>query len=76
MKTEAYTLPAYWASYLINGDASGLTDAELQEIDEWLADHPNLWGPIDCSNEQEFSHSNDANNLGGAACDFTFRATA
>ena len=25
-----YTLPAYWACYLINGDASGLEDDEIE----------------------------------------------
>ena len=28
MKTETYSLPAYWASYLINGDSSGLEQYE------------------------------------------------
>lgn len=27
-------LPAYWCTYLINADASGLDDAELQEANE------------------------------------------
>ena len=27
---------AYWASYLINGDASGLSDSELATCDAWL----------------------------------------
>ena len=27
---------AYWASYLINGDASGLEDYEQAECDAWL----------------------------------------
>lgn len=28
---------AYWASYLINGDASGLDDREIAACDAWLA---------------------------------------
>ncbi len=27
--------PAHWASYLINGDASGLEDSEQAECDAW-----------------------------------------
>lgn len=35
IKTEEFLLPAHWACYLINGDASGMTDAEQAEVDEW-----------------------------------------
>ena len=33
MQIETFTLPAQWASFLINGDVSGLTDDEVAEID-------------------------------------------
>jgi hypothetical protein len=33
VETETITLPAYWAAYLINGDASYLTDREERLID-------------------------------------------
>ena len=39
MKIETYTLPAYWASYLINGDASGYSDEEIAV--EMLFQHHN-----------------------------------
>ena len=29
--------PAYWASYFVNDDASGLTDSEQAQADAWLA---------------------------------------
>lgn len=29
--------PAFWASYLVNGDASGLTADEKARADAWLA---------------------------------------
>jgi hypothetical protein len=35
IKTETFLLPVHWASYLIDGDASGYTDEEIAEIDEW-----------------------------------------
>lgn len=38
--------PAYWASYLINGDASGLDDAEARECDAWIA-RIGLGAPVD-----------------------------
>ena len=33
MQIEQFTLPASWASFLINGNASGLTDDEVADID-------------------------------------------
>jgi len=64
-------LPAYWASYLINGDASGLLDGEQQEIDAYLA-RAGLGAAVDCSDEPWFAHYNDATDLGGDVCDYTF----
>lgn len=31
------TAPASWAGYLINGDCSDLSDAEVRACDRWLA---------------------------------------
>ena len=28
--------PSYWASYFVNGDASGLTPQEREQADAWL----------------------------------------
>ena len=33
-------LPGYWACYLMYGDATGLTELELEEVDAWLDNHP------------------------------------
>jgi hypothetical protein len=44
-----FEAPAYWASYLINGDDSGLDDElERNKIDNWLAKN-NLPMPASCS---------------------------
>lgn len=70
MKTESYILPAHWASYLINGDASGYTDEEAMEIEDFCND----LGPcIDVTDEEEFRWVNDANNLGGSVATFHFQ---
>lgn len=37
LRPETYTLPAYWASYLINGDASGISEHDKAQCDAWLA---------------------------------------
>lgn len=71
MKTATYTLPAWWASYLINGDSSSLTDKETKSIDKWLASegNPNF---VDCSEEESFSWSAcPITGLGGGVLDYT-----
>lgn len=51
--TETIFLPAYWASSLINGDDSGLDDADLREIKAFEAEHP-YYGPcLGCTDEPE-----------------------
>lgn len=39
LKVFTATAPAYWASYLINGDESGLDAREIALADRWLARH-------------------------------------
>jgi len=36
MTTIELTAPSFWASYLINGDASGLNAAEKLACDDWI----------------------------------------
>lgn len=58
IKTETFLLPVHWASYLINGDASGYTDAEQAEVQEWEVAHAP--GPcIGCDNTAELSYLGD-----------------
>ena len=67
-----YTLPAYWASYLINGDASGMPASDLQACHAFLESHC-LPMPVSCSDESWFSWTNDSGNgLGGDVLEFTF----
>jgi hypothetical protein len=37
METEQFIAPSYWASYLVNGDASGLSNEEREACDNWVA---------------------------------------
>lgn len=37
IETTTIKAPSHWASYFINGDASGLTDKEQAQADAWLA---------------------------------------
>lgn len=66
------TLPAYWASYLINGDDSGLTnELERSKIDDFLH-REGLPMPVSCSDESYFKWGNDASDLGGDVLEYTF----
>ena len=59
MKITDYTLPEYWASALINGDYSGLDDAEVEALEAWQEDEkPGLC--VGCDDEREFRANHDA----------------
>lgn len=69
MKTVIYTLPDFWAPYFINGDASGMEDAEIDAADDWLAAHDDIKGEcLDCTGEPEFRWRHDASEW-VLACD-------
>ena len=65
-----YRLPAYWASYLINGDASGLESGERATIDAWLAREggPNI---VDCGDSYFSRHNESGNGMAGDVCEYT-----
>jgi len=65
-----YTLPAYWASALINGDYSGYEDDEIAEIQEFERLHGCCVG---CGDDSWFSWQNDVNKLGGDVQEFYFQ---
>ena len=59
IKTTDYTLPDFWASALINDDATGLTDEEHEQLNDWLLQaKPGVC--INVSDEPEFVQGHDA----------------
>ena len=70
MKIQTYTLPVYWASYLINGDASGLEDGEAEEIDKWAEANGNPHF-VEVSEDVHFARRNDATSLGADVTEYT-----
>lgn len=36
-----YIAPSYWASYIVNGDASGLSNEEIEACEDWVCSLPN-----------------------------------
>jgi hypothetical protein len=53
MKVEQIKLPAHWASALVNGDRSGMTDEDEAELDNYLAENPELHGIVSCKDDKE-----------------------
>lgn len=65
------TGPAYWAPYLINGDASGYSDEEIEEIDQAVR---GLGPCVGCeTDETDFRYYSDLSPLGGDVCVYTFQ---
>lgn len=72
MKLVKFTLPSFWASYLVNGDASGLDDHEIKAIDRWL-DANNLSSPLGYEDVGFYWHNDGPEgHLGGDCMGFTF----
>lgn len=70
IKTAVGTAPAHWAPYLINGDASGISEDDAKQADafeEWLTgEHGYISG---CSLESLFKTYHDARKFGALAAD-------
>lgn len=66
-----YVLPSCWASYLVNGDASGLEEHEKGNVDTFLAKE-GLRECCDCSAESFFSHRPDS-GLAGDCLNYRFK---
>lgn len=59
MTFTEYTLPAHWASVLINGDYTGLGEDEQNEFESWSTSGD--WGYcVDVQGEPEFTPWHDA----------------
>ena len=86
IETIDFVLPVYWASYLINGDDSGISEKERAEIDSFVAgvevdaivkdgvlvSAKHIHSCLTMSEESSFSWWNDATGLGGDVATFTF----
>lgn len=77
MKTKklngvTYTLPAYWASYLINGDDSGMSEQDKRDCAAFLARKGlNRHHFVDSGEQWSQSH-NDATAMYGDVCEFVY----
>jgi len=75
IRTETAAGSAYWASYFINGDDSGLDDAEIALADAWLESQGDCDITLDSDAEPYFSwgygRETGADCAGGDLLDYT-----
>lgn len=68
MKTEIFILPDWSLSYLINSDASGLEQEDINKIDNFVNDmlkeYKSFIVTMPNNEEPYFSYYNDIDNLG------------
>lgn len=67
-----YELPVYWASYIANGDDSGIEESDRNACDEFMESEGLTDWTFSEVGESYFSHSNDATNIGGDVAEFEF----
>lgn len=76
LETVTYDLPSYWASYFVNGDATGLDDKEQQAADDWWSATfgDDQVSCCDVAEESWFTKYHDASQhaLAGDVTTFTF----
>jgi hypothetical protein len=86
---QVFTAPAsaYWASYLVNGDSSGLDAREIALADRWQAEHAPAY-VVDVERdesgeaiEKRFSWqygaiTGDSESVGGELLDYVMHAPA
>lgn len=70
MEILKYTLPAHWASYLVNDDSSGLEPGEVAEIDTYLSKERIRVLCTSDDSEPWLAYENDFNDLGGNVLEF------
>jgi hypothetical protein len=78
MEIETKILPEHWGCALINGDETGLNDADQKALDAFVDDMIEKYGrcwAVSCDDEPSFMRYHDAEPYGVRACDcleFTF----
>jgi hypothetical protein len=75
MLFDQITGPAHWASYLVNGDASGLLDDEKAKADAWL-EREGVAYVVGCSDNAHFTwhmrlYAPELDCEGGDVLDYT-----
>lgn len=77
MQYRSYTLPAHWAVYLVNADASAYEDEEIEAIDAFTGNE-GLGFCVNVADDNGFVTWHDARDVYPYAADcaeFTFEVT-
>ena len=72
MNFEYFELPIYWASALVNGDESGLSEEDEKALDRFVRYMVTMYGHCTCVDVEEdvyFSRYHDAIQFGALAAD-------
>jgi hypothetical protein len=72
MKLEYYELPIYWASALVNGDESGLTEEDQKALAKFTKFMVKVYGHCTCVDVEDdvyFKPYHDATQFGVLAAD-------
>ena len=78
VRFETITAPEHWASYLINGDRTSLSESEIEMVKRWLARECIARDDfVSCSDEPRFTWSYrlycpEAEANGGSVLDYTY----
>lgn len=68
-----YELPDYWASYLFNGDSSGMDDKDQAACDAFIErEGLKQWTPADVTDQTWFTHNPDSGGLACTVARYTF----
>ncbi len=70
LEAEQYTAPSHWASYLINGDASGIDDRDIAQADAFV-ESVGCGAPVNCE-DAGFIHCPDYGDLAADCRTYTF----
>jgi hypothetical protein len=72
METKSFILPSLWASYIVNGDSSGLDGSEVSDCDFFLVTNGLTGKSVSCADNEYFSKWNDANKLAALVREYKF----
>ena len=72
IRKSELVLPSYLASYLVNGDASGIDPKERESCDKFLAGKGLSAGACASCGDEYFARHNDFDSFAGNVCEFLF----
>lgn len=81
IRTIQYVLPTFLAVALINGDESGMTTQESENLEDWLENEQThqeyaVFRCVGCADDAEFKHTHEydpISHLGADCSTFTFQ---